>query len=94
MFIPTVDLGPTTFWLGLVDLPFFPRPPAYTLHIAQLVLGAICVRLAFIRRPITDKSGQVGLNRGWMKSVLLVLGALALFFAVVGFLLDRFWRLL
>jgi hypothetical protein len=57
MLIPAVDLGPTIFWLGLIDLPFFPRPPIYTLHIAQLVLGVICIRLALVREPVTDKSG-------------------------------------
>jgi hypothetical protein len=94
MFVPAVNLRLTGLYAGFIDLPFLPRPPIYTLHISQLVLGVICLRLALIREPIADKSGQVYLNRGWMKTLLLVLGISALFFAVVGFLLDRFWKLL
>jgi small-conductance mechanosensitive channel len=94
MFFSTVDLRLASIRFGVVDLPFFSRPPIYTLQIGQLVLGMICLRLALIREPITDKSGQVYLNRGWMKAVLLILGVCALFFSAVGFLLDRFWGLL
>jgi hypothetical protein len=92
MSVPAVDLG-LALWFSFVDLPFLPRPPLYTLHIAQLVLGAVCLRLALAREPISDKSGQIYLNRGLMKALLLIFGVLAVCFSVVGFALDRFWRL-
>ena len=76
----------------LADLPFFPRPPLYYLHVAQLVLGVICIRLSLNKEPISDRSGQLYLNRGLMKIALLILGAVALLFSVFGFLFDWFWE--
>jgi hypothetical protein len=76
----------------LADLPFFPRPPSYTLYVAQSLLGLVCLRLSLTKEPLSDKSGQLYLNRGFMRAALLVLGATALLFSIAGFLLDRFWK--
>jgi hypothetical protein len=86
--------GPVAFLLyqALADLPFFPRPPRCTLYVAQLVLSLICLRLSFTKEPLSDKSGQLYLNRGFMRAALMVLGATALLFSIAGFLLDRFWK--
>jgi len=86
--------GPVAFLLYqvLADLPFFPRPPRYTLYVAQLALGLVCLRLSLTKEPLSDKSGRLYLNRGFMRAALMVLGATAFLFSIAGFLLDRFWK--
>ena len=90
MFLPFANaLG-----FSFVDLPFLPSPPRYAFYLAQLVVGAVCLRLALAREPISDRSGQIYFNRGFIKALLLILGVFALFFSSAGFVLDRFWKLL
>jgi small-conductance mechanosensitive channel len=79
-------------FLASIDLPFFPRPPAYEEHIAQLMIGAICVRIACLKEPLTLKSGDLLPHQAFMRTTLVVFGIAAILFAAVGFLLDKFWR--
>ena len=63
------------------------------LHIAQLMLGIVCLRLSLTKDPISDRSGQLYLNRGFMKTAFLILGVVALLSSIAGFLFDWFWKL-
>lgn len=74
----------------IADLPFIPRPPRYIEYIAQLFLGAICLRISLNKASIADRTGQFYFNRGLLRVALLVLGVLAIVFGIAGFVLDRF----
>ena len=89
MIVSVVGVSRIACHWVLADLPFFPRPPGYTLYIAQLILGAVCLGISLSKEPITDKSGQVYLNRGFIRVALLILGGLAVVFAAVGFVQDK-----
>jgi hypothetical protein len=80
----------TVVWFG--ELPFFPRQPLYMLHIAQLVLGIVCLRLSFVKRPMSDRTGRLFFNQGLGKVAMRSLGIVALLFSVSGFFLDWFWH--
>ncbi len=90
LFIGGVTQTLPRCWLA--DLPFLPRPPLYVLHIAQLVLGVICLRLSLSKEPINDRSGEIYLNRSFVRAAFLILGLVALLFAASGFVLDWFWH--
>lgn len=79
--------------LAFLDLPFFPRPPAYEEHIFQLVMGAICIRIGFLKEPLTQKNGEEFSHQGLIRTTLVIFGLVAVGFSVVGFLLDRFWKI-
>lgn len=78
---------------ALMDLPFLPRPPAYEEHIVQLMMGAICIRIACLREPLTMKNGELFPHQVFIRTTLIVFGVAAVLFAAMGFRLDRFWRI-
>jgi hypothetical protein len=71
----------------LADLPFFPRPPAYELHIAQLIVGAISIRAAFLKQ-LTGKDGQAFPSQRLLKTTFFIFGGLMVTFAIVDLILK------
>jgi hypothetical protein len=71
----------------IADLPFLPRPPAYELHIAQLIVGVISIRGAFLKQ-LTGKDGQAFPSQRLLKTTFFIFGGLMVMFAIVDLILK------
>jgi hypothetical protein len=74
--------------LTIADLPFFPRPPAYGLHLAQLIVGAISLRVAFLKQPLTSKDGQAFPSQRLLKTTFFIFGTLMVVFGTLDLILK------
>jgi hypothetical protein len=71
----------------LADLPFLPRSPWYEVHIAQLIVGVISIRMAFLKVLIC-KDGQAFPSQRLLKTTFFLFGTLMVMFAILDLILK------
>jgi hypothetical protein len=74
--------------LTIVDLPFLPRhSPWYEPHIAELIVGVISIRAAFLKVLIA-KDGQAFPSQRLLKTTFFIFGTLMVMFGILDLILK------